>query len=157
MKVSGLLTVFILLTAVLATACAGTQSTPSGTPVPTVAVPATVSAPLKQPSFTLGQKYLEKKYSFTSEKDKFTEQLRVTNDPWGIEFIVNPTNEDPQYTWFEMKVTNSDTGQTSTYGYGRTSGYEKYQLIPMYNGGPYTFEMKGNRVSVNVNIATRNP
>ena len=154
---SGSLTVFILLAAVLAAGCAGTQSTPSGTPVPTVAVPATGSEPLQQPSFTLGQKYLEKKYSFTSEKDLFTEPLRVTNEPWGIEFTVNPTNEDPQYTWFELKATNLDTGQTTTYGYGRTNGYEKHQLIPMYNGGPYKFEMKGNRVSVNVIIATRNP
>jgi hypothetical protein len=28
---------------------------------------------------------------------------------------------------------------------------------PMYNSGPYKVEMKGNRVSVTVNIAKRNP
>ncbi len=145
----------LIIAGMLAAGCASNQN--PATPVPTLIVPTTVLATQQQLSFTLGEKYLEKKYSFTSEKDQFTEPVRVTNEPWGIEFTVIPTNEDPQYTWFEIKVTQMDTGQTSTYGYGRTNSYEKHQLIPMYNGGPYTFEMKGNRVSVTVNIAKRNP
>jgi hypothetical protein len=145
----------ILLIGVLAAGCSGTQST-SATQTPTPVVTTISSTTLQQPSFTQGEKYLEKKYSFTSDKDLFKEQFRVTNEPWSIELTVNPTNEDPQYTWFEIKATNLDTGHTETYGYGRTNGFEKYQLIPMYNGGPYTFEMRGNRVSVNVNIAKRN-
>jgi hypothetical protein len=158
MKAFGSMMVVIMFTAVLAAGCAGTQTPPaSDTPVPTVVIPTTVLATQQQPTFTLGEKYLEKKYSFTSEKDQFNEQFRVTNEPWGIEFTVNPMNEDPQYTWFEMKVTQMDIGQSETFGYGRTYGYEKHQLIPMYNGGPYAFEMRGNRVSVTVNIAKRNP
>jgi len=135
--------------------CMGNQNAASPAPTPVATAPPTTAAP--QPSFELGQKYLEKKYPFYSEKDVFTEQFRVTNDPWGIEFDVNPTNVDPQYTWFEMKVTNMDTGQTETVGYGRTYSLEKHQLHPMYNGGPYKFEMRGDRVNVNVNIAKRNP
>jgi hypothetical protein len=107
----------------------------------------------------LGASYLShpSPYSFTSEKDLYTEQFRATNEPWGIEFTVNPTNEDPQYTWFEIKITQMDTGKTDTFGYGRTYDFEKHQMHPMYNSGPYKVEMKGNRVSVTVNIAKRNP
>jgi len=39
----------------------------------------------------------------------------------------------------------------------KVSGLLTVFILLMYNGGPYTFEMKGNRVNVNVNIATRNP
>ena len=88
--------------------------------------------PAQTPSFTLGASYLSRPtpYSFTSEKDIYTEQFRTTNEPWGIEFTVNPTNEDPQYTWFEMKVTQMDTGKTDTFGYGRTYDYEKSPVAP---------------------------
>jgi hypothetical protein len=142
---------------VLVAGCTGTQ--PPATPAPTT-VPAT-SIPTATPtaSFTLGDSYLSHPtpYSFTSENDVYLEQFRAMNEPWGIEFTVNPTNEDPQYTWFEMKVTQMDTGKTDTFGYGRTFPLEKHQLIPMYNGGPYNVEMRGNRVSVTVNIAKRKP
>ncbi|WAC05175.1 MAG: hypothetical protein OS112_00690 [Methanoregula sp.] len=146
----------LIILGALVAGCTGTQNvaTPSPTPVPT-----TSPTPTQTTSFTLGASYLSHPtpYSFTSEKDVYTEQFRATNEPWGIEFTVNPTNEDPQYTWFEMKVTQMDTGKTDTFGYGRTYDFEKHQLHPMYNAGPYKVEMKGNRVSVSVNIAKRNP
>jgi hypothetical protein len=146
----------IILGALMA-GCTGTQNV--GTPAPTPVL--TLSpAPTPAPSFTLGESYLSRPtpYSFTSEKDPpYTEEFRATNEPWGIEFTVNPTNEDPQYTWFEMKVMQMDTGKTETFGYGRTFGLEKHQLHPMYNSGPYKIEMRGNRVSVKVNVAKRNP
>jgi uridine phosphorylase len=151
MNASAPLIACLILIALLAAGC-------TGSPAPSEPAPATaVASPAPTPSFTLGQKYLEKKYSFTSEKDTFFEQFRATNEPWGIELTVTPTNEDPQYTWFTITVTNIDTGHAETYGYGRTYGFEKYQLIPMHNGGPYTVTLKGNRVSVNVNIAQRSP
>jgi hypothetical protein len=56
-----------------------------------------------------------------------------------------------------MNVTNRDTGQTDTYGYGNTYGFELHHLIPMYNTGPYEIEMKGYRVKVDVILAKRNP
>ncbi len=151
------LIVCLIIIGALMAGCTGTQD--SATPAPTPALTQTPT-PTQTTSFTLGASYLSHPtpYSFTSEKDPpYTEQFRTTNEPWGIEFTVNPTNEDPQYTWFEMKVTQMDTGKTDTFGYGRTYDFEKHQLHPMYNGGPYQIEMKGNRVSVNVNIAKRNP
>ncbi len=150
------LIVGLIIIGALTAGCTGTQNiaTPAPTPVPTQ-----TPTPTQTTSFTLGASYLSHPtpYSFTSEKDIYTEQFRTTSEPWGIEFTVNPTNEDPQYTWFEMKVTQMDTGKTDTFGYGRTYDYNKHQLHPMYNGGPYKIEMKGNRVSVTVNIAKRNP
>ena len=156
MKNSVPLIVCLIIIGALTAGCTGTQNSATSAPTP---VPAQIPTPIQTASFTLGASYLShpSPYSFTSEKDLYTEQFRATNEPWGIEFTVNPTNEDPQYTWFEMKVTQTDTGKTETFGYGRTYDYEKHQLHPMYNGGPYTIEMKGNRVSVKVNIAKRNP
>jgi hypothetical protein len=123
------------------------------TPIATQALTVTVT----QPSFSFGDQYLQKSYSFQSEKDVYVEQVRVNNPSWGIGFDVLPLNDDPQYCWFEMNVTNIDTQQSDIYGYGRDKGFEKHQLFPMYNTGPYKIEMKGNRVKVDVTLAKRNP
>ena len=72
----------------------------------------------------MGDHYLQKSYSFQSENDVFTEQFRVDSPSWGIEFTILPLNDDPQYCWFVMNVTNVDTGQSESYGYGRENGYE---------------------------------
>jgi hypothetical protein len=145
----------LIVMGVLIAGCLGGQTTPATVPTP---VPGTLSPTATQTaSFTLGDHYLQKKYSFQSEKDIRTEQIRVDNPSWGIEFTVIPLNENLQYCWFEMKVTNMNTGQTDTYGYGRENGYELNQRYAMHVTGPYTIEMRGNRVSVDVNIAKRNP
>jgi len=146
----------LIVLGALVSGCTGTQT--AATPAPT-AVLTTPPVPTQTTSFSMGGSYLSHPapYSFTSEKDIYTEQFRATNEPWGIEFTVNPTNEDPQYTWFEMKVTQTGTGKTETFGYGRTHDFEKHQVHKMYNGGPYTVEMRGNRVSVKVDIAKLNP
>lgn len=141
--------------AVLAAGC--TSTPPPATPTPTTVATTTVPTSIPTVVFTLGEKYLDNKYSFTSEKDVYKEQFRATNEPWGVEFTVNPTHEDPQYTWFEITLTQLDTGKVDTFGYGRTFSYEKHQMHPMYASGPYTVELKGNRVSVTVNIAKRKP
>ncbi len=86
-----------------------------------------------------------------------TEQFRVDNPSWGIEFDVTPLNDNINYSWFMMNVTNMDTGNSDTYGYGRENGYELQHLIPMYTTGPYKIEMRGNRVKVDVTAAKRNP
>ena len=152
--------IVLLAAAALAAGCTGSQT--AVTPVPTAEETAATTVPTttQTATFTLGETYLSHPtpYSFTSENDVYNEQFRVTQgQPWGIEFHVNPTNEDPQYTWFTLTVTNLDSGKTETYGYGREYALEKDQIYPMYGYGPYEIEMKGNRVSVKVNVAKRNP
>lgn len=124
-------------------------ATPVATPVAT-----TVQA---KPSFTMGDHYLQKSYSFQSENDVVVAQFRVDDPSWGIEFDVLPLNDDINYCWFEMKVTNVDNGQSETYGYGRDKGFDLKNQVPMYTTGPYKLEMKGNRVKVDVTAAKRNP
>jgi len=138
---------------VFAAGCTGSQNTPSS---PSAPLPVSLSPlPTQTQSFTMGDHYLQKSYSFQSENDVRTEQFRVANPSWGIRFTVVPLNENAQYCWFEMTVTNMDTGQKDTYGYGRDKGFELQQEYPMYVTGPYTIAMKGNRVKVDVDVAQR--
>jgi hypothetical protein len=155
MRVFVSLILSLMVAGAIAAGCISNPNTV--TPAPTTIQTSPSPAITQTMYFTLGDQYLKKSYSFQSEKDIQTEQFRITNDPWGIEFNVNSTNVDPQYTWFEMKITNMDTNQTETVGYGRTYSLEKHQIRPMYIGGPYKFEMRGDRVKVDVNIAKRNP
>jgi len=103
------------------------EPAPSVTPVPApLATPTATPAatvPVPQPSFSLGDHYLQKSYSFQSEKDVVVEQVRVDNPSWGIGFDVLPLNDDLQYCWFEMKITNMDTQQFDIYGFGRDKGF----------------------------------
>lgn len=149
------LALFLLVIAAVAIAGCTQSPAPAPTQTPAETMPVVTAEP--RVSFALGQEYLHKKYSFTSEKDVFTEQFRVTSDPWAVDFVVNPTSTDPQSTWFEVTVTNIDNGHSDTFGYGRTYPLEKHQQHAMYNEGPYKFEFRGNRVSVDVTVATRKP
>ena len=150
------LALFLLVIAAVAIAGCTQSPTPAPTQTPTETMPVVTAEP--QVTFALGQEYLHKKYSFTSQKDVFTEQLRVTSDPWAIDITVNPTSTDIQNTWFEITAVNLDNSAYSRkVGYGGTHSFDRHQQFPMYNGGPYTFEMKGNLVSVDVIIATRKP
>ena len=157
---------FVILTLVVTVAIiAGcTQGPGPATPAPTppiseqtTAITQTTSIPAPQPSFTFGDHYLKKSYSFQSEKDVYVEDVRVDNASWGIGFDVLPLTENVIDSWFVMKVTNRDSGQSETYGYGRTNGFELHHVIPMYTTGPYEIEMKGYRVKVDVILAKRNP
>jgi hypothetical protein len=155
---------FIILTLIFAGAISAgciqglvPGATPALTAVQTSEVPQTPTIPLPHPSFSMGDHYLTKTYAFQSEKQIYVEEIRVDTASWGIEFDVLPLTDNVIYSWFEMNVTNIDTGQTDTYGYGRTNGFELKHLIPMYNTGPYKIEMRGNRVKVDVAVAKRNP
>jgi hypothetical protein len=153
---------FIFLTLIFAGAISagciqGLTATPAPTPVQTSEVTPTPTILLPQPSFSMSDSYLKKSYAFQSEKQIYVEEIRVDNSSWGIGFDVLPLTDNVIYSWFEMNVTNIDTGQTDTYGYGRTNGFELKHLIPMYNTGPYKIEMRGNRVKVDVAVAKRNP
>jgi hypothetical protein len=132
-------------------------TTPAPTPIQTSEIAQTPTIPLQKPSFSMSDHYLKKTYAFQSEKQIYTEEIRVDTVSWGIEFDVLPLTDNVVYSWFEMNVTNTDTGQSDIYGYGRTNGFELKHLIPMYNTGPYKIEMRGNRVKVDVAVAKRNP
>lgn len=158
MQQSVIAAIILVVAGVMIAGCAqnqGTATTPAS--AVTAAAPAAAATAAPQPSFSLGDHYLQKSYSFQSEKDRQSEQFRVDNPSWGIDITIIPLNDDPQYCWFEMTVTNMDNGQVDTYGYGRTYSYEKHQQFPMYVTGPYKIEMKGNRVKVDVTAAKRNP
>ncbi len=148
----------LILAGVLIGGCTSTQAPPV-TPAPTTAAPVTtaVATATPQPSFSLGDHYLQKSYALQSESDIITEEFRVDNPSWGIAFDVLPLNDNLQYCWFEMKVTNMDTGHSDTFGFGRSYSYEIHQQFPMYTTGPYKVEIKGNRVKVVVTAAKRNP
>jgi len=162
MKYSVLAALVLVIAGVMIAGCTQSQSpgtaatpapaAPAGTTVPAAAVTATA-----QPSFALGDHYLQKSYSFQSEKDLVSEQFRVDNPSWGIDINILPLNDDLQYCWFEMTVTNINTNQKETYGYGRSYSYETHQQIPMYITGPYQVDMKGNRVKVDFTAAKRIP
>jgi hypothetical protein len=157
MKHSVFVILALVIAGVMVAGCTQSPAAPAVTPVPTsVAIPVVTTTEAK-PSFTMGDHYLQKSYSFQSEKDVFEEQFRVDNPAWGIEFDVLPLNDNINYCWFEMKVTNMDSGQTDTYGYGRDKGFTLKNQIPLYITGPYKIEMTGNRVKVDVTAAKRNP
>jgi hypothetical protein len=140
---------------------AGCASTPPPQPVttavPTQVQPTATETPVQQPSFTLGDHYLQKSYTFSSENDVVTEQFYVDNPSWGIDFNITPLNDNVNYCWFTIDVTNVNNGQVDNYGYGRTFSFDLDQKIPMYRTGPYKIEMKGNRVKVVVTAAKRYP
>jgi len=127
------------------------------TAAPTQTPQTTAITPAPQPSFALGGHYLTRSLTFQSESQVDSESVRVDNPSWGIEFTVLALNENLQYCWFEMIVTNMDTGHSEIYGYGRDNGYELHRLIPMYSTGLYSIVMKGNRVKVDVDITKREP
>ena len=157
MKHSVLVILALVIAGVMVAGCTQSTAVPVATPAPTaVATPVATTAEAK-PSFTMGDHYLKESYSFQSENDVVERQFRVDNPAWGIEFDVLPLNDNTIYCWFEMKVTNMDTGQTDTYGYGRDNGFDLKNQIPMYTTGPYKIVMKGNRVKVDITAAKRNP
>jgi hypothetical protein len=159
MKHSVLVILALVIGGVMVAGCTQSTPVPVVTPTPTM-VPtpvATTVEPQVRPSFAMGDHYLQKSITFQSEKEIVVEQFRVDNPSWGIEFDVLPLNDNTIYCWFEMKVTNIDTNQSETYGYGRDNGFDLKNQIPMYTTGPYKLEMKGNRVKVDVTAAKRNP
>jgi len=157
MKNSAFVILALVIAGVMVAGCTQSPAAPVATPAPT-SVPTSVAPTVEaKPSFAMGDHYLQKSYSFQSESDVRSENFRVDNPSWGIGFDVLPLNENLQYCWFEMKVTQVDTGHSDTYGYGRSYGYETHQQYPMYITGPYKIEMKGNRVKVDVTAAKRKP
>jgi len=130
-------------------------SAPTMAPVTTTAV--TVSP---HPSFSLGDHYLEDPggYQLLTEKDTVVKEFRVDSTAWGIYFKIIPLNDNLQYCWFTLEVTNKDNpNQSETFGYGKNQSYEPEQWIPMYKDGPYRFTLTGNNVKVYLTAAKRLP
>jgi len=158
MKKNSALTILVFLIAAIFIAGCTTPETPvTITQTPTPAPVTTTATPVPQPSFSLGDHYLQRSYSFSSENDVYNEQFYVDDPAWGIDFNVTPLNDNLNYCWFTLDVTNVNTDQTEHYGYGRTFSYDIDQKIPMYTTGPYKVQMKGNRVKVVVTAAKRYP
>ena len=149
----------LILACILLAGCTGTKApvtTPVPTTVPVTTLPATATL---QPVFSLGDAYLDKPggYTFNSEKDVVDESFRVDSKSWGIDYKIQPLNDNLQYCWFVMNVTNIDTGRTETFGYGREYSVELEQMVPMYQDGYYKITMQGQGVKVWVKAAKRNP
>ncbi|MGB7789132.1 hypothetical protein [Methanoregula sp.] len=161
MQHSVLVALVLIIAAVVIAGCTQNQApVATATPVPAGIPAAAATAVVPHPSFSLGDHYLQKSYSFQSESDHYTEQFHVDNSSWGIDFVVLPLNVDPQSCWFRMNVTNVDTGHTDTYGYdGNGNSYrnDTHQQYPMYTIGSYRIDMTGNLVKVDVTAAKRNP
>lgn len=159
MKKGVFIFIILIFAGVISAGCINdlVPGTPAPIPVQTSEIAQIHPTPHQKPSFSMGDHYLQKTYAFQSEKQIYTEEIRVDTASWGIEFDVLPLTDNVVYSWFEMNVTNTDTGQSEIFGYGRTNGFELKHLIPMYNTGPYKIEMRGNRVKVDVVVAKRNP
>jgi hypothetical protein len=102
---------FIFLTLIFAGAISagciqGLTATPAPTPVQTSEVTPTPTIPLPQPSFSMGDHYLKKTYVFQSEKQIYTEEIRVDTASWGIGFDVLPLTDNliPMYTTGPYKI-----------------------------------------------------
>jgi hypothetical protein len=151
------LSLFVLvLAAALIAGC--TQSpAPAATPVPTAAQPQSAVTAEPQTSFTLGDHFFDKKYSWQGGNEAYTEQFVVPqSQPWGIKYDITALNNDPSKCWYEVTITNVDTNQAQSFGYGRSYPSEKSQIHPVYGYGSYKVEMKGNYVKVDMTAAKRN-
>jgi len=150
------LLLLLVIAAVLIVGCTQ-NAAPAATPAPAVEMTPEVLSTTSQPPFTLGRAYLNDPggYSFNSEKDVIVKEFRVDNPSWGLELKVQPLNEDLQYCWFTMDITNVDSESTDSYGFGREYSIDEVQHIPMYKTGPYKITMKGNRVKVWLKAAVR--
>ena len=164
MKYCVLIAFVLVIAGVMIAGCTQSQGTAvTTTPAAAAAAttPAAAATAMPQPSFALGDHYLEDPggYQILTDKDKVLKEFRVDSDSWGIYFKVQPLNDNLEYCWFTMDVINVNTNQsaTDTVGYGRSHSFEKEQWIPMYKQGPYRLIMKGNNVKVWVTAAKRNP
>jgi hypothetical protein len=151
----------LILAGVLFAGCTGTKAPPVVTPSPTTVLVTTtaVATATPQPVFTLGSRYLEDPggYQLLTDKDTIVKEFRVDSTSWGIYFKVLPLNDNLEYCWFVVDVTNVDRNTTESFGYGRERSFELEQWIPMYKEGPYKLTMKGNNVKVWLTAAKRNP
>jgi len=137
--------------------CTSTEVPSPATPIPTAVPVSSAPTTVPQPSFSLGDHYLQRSYSFSNGSDVYSEQFYVDDPSWGIDFNITSLNDNTSLCWFTLDVIDSNTNQTDHYGFGRTFSNETDQKIPRYATGPFQFQMKGNFVKVVVTAAKRYP
>jgi len=155
----------LILAGVMIAGCTITQVPPATSAPPTSAptpAPVTTTAVTvaPHPSFSLGDRYLEDPggYQLLTENDTVVKEFRVDSTAWGIYFKIIPLNDNLQYCWFTLEVTNKDNlNQSETFGYGGNQSYDLEQWIPMYKDGPYRLTLTGNNVKVYLTAAKRLP
>jgi hypothetical protein len=133
---------------------AGEVITINQTPVPLATAP-NLALTVTPPILSLGNQYLQNSYSFVNQSDRVTEQIRVADPSWAIEFNITPLSYNIQDCWFEMKITNLDTHANQTFFW--TYLNDTFQQYPMYTTGPYQIDMTGNLVLVKLDVAKRLP
>lgn len=150
----------IMLVFAVAIIAGCTQSTaPAVPPAQPTAQPQQAVTAAPQTTFTLGDHFFDKKYSWQDGNDVYTEQFIVPQgQPWGVKYDITPLNDDPQKCWYEVTISNVDNpSQKYTFGYARSYPSDKSQLHAVYGYGSYKVEMKGNYVKVDMTAAKRNP
>ena len=155
MKYSVLALFLLVIAAALIAGC--TQGPAPAVPVSTTAMPSS-ETPASQVSFTLGDHFFEKKYSWQDDNAVYSEMFVVAQgEPWGIGYVVTPLSDDPAKCWYEVTVIdmNNPSG-AKTFGFGRGHGTELNQVHPVYGYGSYKVEMRGNYVKVDMKAAKRN-
>jgi len=161
MKIYPIFGMLLVIMGAIAAGCVtGSPAGQSGPviPAPSAGVEKTTAAlTATEPTFALGDQYLQKSYTFQNESTTVTEQVRIDNQSWGIGFTVLPLSDDPKNCWFEMTVTSADSRKNQTFGYGRTYPYDTNQQYPMYTPGLYNIDMTGNLVNVKLDVAKRLP
>ncbi|NMB77721.1 MAG: hypothetical protein GYA23_01340, partial [Methanomicrobiales archaeon] len=122
------------------------------------AAPASTTAASSQPSFVMGDHYLETQYKFNSPTDVYSEQFMVDASSWAIKFDVSPKSDTLEKCWFQLDVYDMNSGKVASYTYsGKDAPDKKVQQYAMYKPGSYKIDMKGNLVTVDVLVAKRNP
>ena len=150
----------LLILGVLCTGCIQGSSpaseviTINQTPVPLATAP-NEALTVTPPILSLGNQYLQNSYSFVNQSDRVTEQIRIADPSWAIEFNITPISYNIQDCWFEMKITNLDTHANQTFSW--TYLNDTFQQYPMYTTGSYQIDMTGNLVLVKLDVAKRLP
>ncbi|MFZ0004923.1 MAG: hypothetical protein WCC86_01425 [Methanoregula sp.] len=150
----------LLILGVLCTGCIQGSSpaseviTINQTPVPLATAP-NEALTVTPPILSLGNQYLQNSYSFVNQSDRVTEQIRIADPSWAIEFNITPLSYNIQDCWFEMKITNLDTHANQTFSW--TYLNDTFQQYPMYTTGSYQIDMTGNLVLVKLDVAKRLP
>jgi len=158
MKKNRILTILVFLIAgIVVAGCTSTEAPAPATPAPTPVLVTTIATEIPQPSFSLGDHYLQRSYSFSGPNDVYTEQFYVDDPSWGIDFNITPLSDNLSDCWFTLDVMDVNSNQTDHYGFGRGFSTNTDQKIPRYVTGPYQFQMKGNRVKAVVTAAKRYP
>ena len=107
------------------------------------------------PTLSLGDHYLHNSYTFGNQSSTITENVRIADPSWAVEYTILPLSDNQKDCWFSMTITNLDSGKNQSFSW--TYLNETYQQYPMYTTGPYRIEMTGSLIRVNLDIAKRLP